>query len=133
MCLDYPVETKPVKKGYKIFDISKNKLLPMLFGNNKRIVVGKWLNEKDYREFPETEGLYYTLSKYGTYGTGFHVMHIKRKANSMAKNRMASVVREVLVEEPVAVGFQHLYGTTTVAKRIKILPMKRNKKCQERV
>lgn len=129
MCLSYLKKYKPCEKGYKIMSRYHGTLGGEVFSVGRERPVGKWLNEKSYREILcvdyDTIRVSHEISRYPC---GWHILHFKTDALRLLKKKDRGghwVIVEVEVRKPVATGYQkHFFSEKpmkiTVAKDIKI-------------
>lgn len=109
--------------GWKAFSYSfpGHHLKALYFGGDKRYPIGKWVNEKDYREAcsEETIALYREV---GRYKTGFHIMSRQDDAISWG-----GTIRKVHFRKVAAKGYQG-GASVFVAKEMRILSRKEEKR-----
>jgi len=113
------------KIGFKIFNDENHYLSSYIRGSMKRLPVGKWLNEKDYRDKTDFNMKYLrTEDKYENYKFGWHIYYYKSDENYFSS---WCVKRKVKFRKIVAKGYQD-GKRIVVAKEIYIIPLKKMKK-----
>jgi hypothetical protein len=86
--------------GYKEFDYNKGRLHFKFFNCYKRLPIGKWLKEEDYREQKSVDRIgYQNISKW--YKTGFHIY-----VDNPLYAGIYSGIRKVKFRKVVAKGWQ---------------------------
>lgn len=129
MCLDSIDSTgiKPVKEGWKVFrDIcSDGILIPLYYGT--LIEPEKWVSTRSFLDklLNKNNPMIYVFSAL-SYEAGYHVFHNKEDAIVYQTYHPLSVLRKVLVKDPICVGYEsgHL---VTVARKIKVLSKEESK------
>lgn len=122
MCLDkINVGVDPCKEGWKVFLIKDGKLYGILFDCKKEIPIGKWIHERNYRNWlMDILCRTNTISVFdGVYEKGFHVFHEYEDARNWSSAEHL-VIKKVEVREPVATGYQD-NKKVTVCKKIKVI------------
>jgi len=107
MCLEKILPGKPKwRKGYKAVQMVCNQYWGDFCGLHKTRKKGVWLNEEQFRDFPQQTQIGGIFGD--TYPTGWHVFKEKNKALLWAKG-VGSVVVDVKCRKPLAHGFQGLF------------------------
>lgn len=123
MCLDRISKKRfKIKKengkyvGWKIFDHDCSYHLHFRHqGNMRRVPVGKWLDEEDYREYPEKSRIFISGNAY--YNTGFHIYLDQPTWES-------SSIRKVYFKNIIVNGMEGTKCRVLVAKNIFVVPKK---------
>ena len=122
MCLNFVDEKmKACKVGWKVIRQRGNGFLYSQYASTKPLEIGKWLDEKDYRD-EDGDGFddYIETDWLTKYPRGWHIYNHKKAVQVLLLAN--EIVVKVEVKEPRCSGKQgHFYKTqVTVAKFIKI-------------
>ena len=121
------IKGKAVKKGYKIFTKIGDTLLCEWWGEGKPRLVGKWLDEKDFRDGGVGDSLFTTSRK--KYNIGWHVFLSEKDADKIVKAHLpAKAVRKIKIRQAVSSGFENYASMplrVVVCKKIFILEKKK--------
>jgi hypothetical protein len=134
MCLDRKIRSKERKYfrykkedgysvGYKVYTKSRKKgfMSTLNFGKNQP--VGRWINEKQYRQNKDINSIFYFYGHNKHYPTGFHFFATKKDAekecNSHSWKKM--IIKKVYFMKACTRGIQD-YKAVVVAKDIFIDP-----------
>lgn len=126
MCLRILGKFKVGDSAFKVFKVrqlSDKRTLHFIWqgDRDKPVPVGRWLNEKKFRDYGISYDEVSTGRRYGngagTYKLGFHSLVSKRIAAKMAKSLRREeccdyAVHKVKLREVIAIGHQNLRGTS---------------------